>query len=251
MENTTNRGVLYVLILLAYIFISQNTKVMSELISDYDDLKILHEENSILKTNTIPAFADDKVILNMAERDNKILNDAITKKKSYESETGYTLQYANLNTKKINEEEISSIDLGESDGIIKNASVLGPNGLIGIISKVHENSSEVNFLTNLDDSSSSKAISITIKSKQQEFGIIDNFENGYLIITKIISDSKIAQGDEVITSGLGGIFPKGLPIGIIEEIDRSSKSLSLEARLKLEIDPKKLSYVFVINPTKL
>jgi len=59
-------------------------------------------------------------------------------------------------------------------------------------------------------------------------------------------DAKIAAGSAVITSGLGGVFPKGIRIGSLEQAPVSESGLYKSARVRPSADLERLEEVFVI-----
>ncbi len=72
---------------------------------------------------------------------------------------------------------------------------------------------------------------------------------GDLILNYISRDSKVKKGNAIVTSGLGGVFPKGIYIGTVEEIDQKSFSLYKEIKITSPIDFSRIEEVMVIiNP---
>ncbi|WP_205418419.1 rod shape-determining protein MreC, partial [Klebsiella pneumoniae] len=76
------------------------------------------------------------------------------------------------------------IDKGNNDSIKEKMPVLGPDGLIGLIHKVNENSSEVQLLTS---SGRKNLIPATIENQESVFGMIENYdlENNQLYFTRL------------------------------------------------------------------
>jgi rod shape-determining protein MreC len=67
-------------------------------------------------------------------------------------------------------------------------------------------------------------------------------------MTYISRLAQILPGQRVVTSGLGGIFPKGIPIGNILDVNSIGYGLYLETRVKLIADLRELEEVWVIFP---
>jgi len=70
---------------------------------------------------------------------------------------------------------------------------------------------------------------------------------GFLPVDKITDYTTIQVGDEVITSGLGGLYPPGIPIGVIVELRNSDQKLEKTAVLKVYADYKSLTDVFIMK----
>ena len=67
-------------------------------------------------------------------------------------------------------------------------------------------------------------------------------------MTYITRHSQAIPGQKVFTSGLGGIFPKGIPIGHITDTNSVGYGLYIEARVKLSANLQELEEVFVLFP---
>ena len=71
-------------------------------------------------------------------------------------------------------------------------------------------------------------------------------DNNSLKLTSIPTDSTILQGDDVVTSGLGGIYPKGILIGTIGEVVNTKNQTDRYANVKTATNFETLSTVLVI-----
>ena len=126
---------------------------------------------------------------------------------------------------------------GGQDLELKDNPVIYDNTLVGVISKVNKNSSNVRLLTN-------KESKISVKIKD-EVGLLE-YEDGKLIIRNIPSSSNLKVGDDIYTSGIGKI-KENIYIGTIKNITLDSKNIEqiIEVDYKLKI--KDLLYVTVIK----
>lgn len=142
-----------------------------------------------------------------------------------------------------------TVDKGSNDGIAEDQPVVNANReLIGRIGRVGDNWSEV--VTIIDPQASvggmvkrSKAIGIIEGNSELRYENKCRF--GYLS-----RDTDIVVGDYVETSGQGGIYPRGLIIGIIDEVKDDSSTMSRTATVKLCADPSKVNDVFIISGFK-
>jgi rod shape-determining protein MreC len=99
------------------------------------------------------------------------------------------------------------IDRGSRDGIHADAPVLSGDGIIGKIVLVSEHQSQVQLITNPDASLGA------MLEKTRTPGVLSGSGDLLLDLNYISNTEQIKQGDIVLSSGLDGIFPKGLAIG--------------------------------------
>ena len=120
-----------------------------------------------------------------------------------------------------------TIDKGTSAGLAVGMPVTDSNGAIGQIVKCGPTSSTVRLIT--DENS---AVSAMIQSSRAQ-GVLRGSVDGTLHLTLVRTDQMVEVGDTVVTSGLGGVFPKGLPVGKVLSVERTSGSLYYE----IEVEP--------------
>lgn len=129
-----------------------------------------------------------------------------------------------------------TITKGSNDNIKKGDIVINEYGIIGVINKVYNHSSEVSLITNND-------ISISVKVGES-FGMLYSKDHK-LIIKNMKIDGTIKEGDEVITSGLTSI-PEGIKIGKVKNIKKDE--LELEYILDIEgISLQNIKFVGVVS----
>ena len=138
------------------------------------------------------------------------------------------------------------INRGTKDGVERNQAVVNGNReLVGQIFKVGDNWAEV--ITILDSQSS---IGAEVQ-RSGETGIIEGDGNlrysGMCKLGYIARDTDIREGDFIETSGLGGVFPKGLLIGTVKEVREENATMSKVATIKPLADIDSLGEVFVVT----
>lgn len=101
------------------------------------------------------------------------------------------------------------IDKGKNSGIRKDMTVITTKGLAGKVYSVRDNFSEVLLLRDTRFS-----VAVRLKSSRHE-GIISGTGYDYCLLKYISSEKHVEKGEVAITSGLDGIFPPGLPVGIV------------------------------------
>ncbi len=140
-----------------------------------------------------------------------------------------------------------TIDKGTKSGLSENMAVITKKGLIGKLSKVYKNSSEVKLITSDDINFK---VSVAIRDNGIDYYAI---MNGYDKDTKTVQlsgidkTSPINKGDVVVTSGLGELFPSGIYIGEVEEIKSDKYNLSKIISVKTKQDFNDIHYVTVLK----
>ncbi|NJJ41674.1 rod shape-determining protein MreC [Paenibacillus apii] len=204
---------------------------------DIGNLKDLAEENERLKiiaAQYIREKAQYNAIAAENEQYKKLLHFTQSQSNKYNYEYHYA-QVVSLTTEPSNNTLV--IDLGARDGVKPNMSVISEKGMVGIISQVSNFTSTVKLLTMMDNSdpNSQPPIASTVLNKiNQSFGMVERYDQqtGRLIMTRIDEKDPIAKDDIVISSGLGGLYPRGLTIGTVESVGVGEFGLTKTAVIK-------------------
>ncbi len=107
-----------------------------------------------------------------------------------------------------------TIDKGSADGLAINMPVCNAAGIIGQIIEVSPTTATVRLVT--DENS---GISAMVQSTRAQ-GILQGQPDGTLRLEYVTVDSDVKEGDIIVSSGLGGVYPKGLPLGVVSSVDR-------------------------------
>ncbi len=138
-----------------------------------------------------------------------------------------------------------TIDKGSIHGVESGDVVISTDGLVGVISQVNAISSRVSTI--LDPSVQVGAVI----SETGDVGIIKNTvanaKSQCTLLTMISRDTQTKAGDFVVTSGNGGVFPKGIIIGTIESTELDSNGLSINAVVKTGADIRNIKNVVIIK----
>ena len=140
-----------------------------------------------------------------------------------------------------------TIDKGSKDGIADNMVVITKNGLIGKISKTYDNSSEIKLITSDDINFK---VSIAIKTNDVDnYAILNGYdkETGLIKATGIDKTTPVNQGDTVVTSGLGEMFPSGIYIGKVEKVENDKYNLSKTVFIRTDQNFNSFHYVTVLK----
>jgi rod shape-determining protein MreC len=133
------------------------------------------------------------------------------------------------------------LDCGSMHGVRRDQPVLAPNGLVGRVVEVAPTSARVQLLTD-----SVSAVGGLIR-RTRVTGIISGILGAGARIRYLPLMSDVAVGDEVVTSGMGGLFPKGILIGRIATVERKSGALFQEATLTPAVDLSRLEEVLILK----
>lgn len=137
---------------------------------------------------------------------------------------------------------------GARDGVASQAAALGPNGaLAGQVLDSSRYSSSVLLLT---DDASSVGAQVVRSGKAGPVGICQGNREGPLQLIDLPRDADVRAGDFVSTSGLGGVFPKGIPIGTVLSVKLDRTRSLKTAQVKPAVDFDHLADVFLIISPK-
>jgi rod shape-determining protein MreC len=131
------------------------------------------------------------------------------------------------------------IDKGSQDGLSSGLPVVAAQGVVGRIIKIAPNSSRVLLIT--DASSAIAALIQRTRTRGVVRGRGDDLSIEYALRT-----ADIQVGDLLVTSGMGGVFPKGLPLGTIETVKKDQFGLFQQVNATPTIDFSHLEEVMVI-----
>lgn len=134
------------------------------------------------------------------------------------------------------------IDKGSSSGIAKGQAVINARGVVGRVTSVTPNSATV--LLAVDSRNSIGGIATRSRDLVVVEGAGDG--SGLLIARPLGAQPDLAEGDVIITSGLGGVYPKGHAIGDVIAVERGKYGVSLLAYVKPRVDFQRLEEVLVL-----
>ena len=131
------------------------------------------------------------------------------------------------------------INAGRDHGVDKDMSVVTPEGLVGHIAQVGASDSVVQLLMRT-------RVSALIQATRAQ-GIV-SWTDGQFRLHFVEASNLVREGDLVVSSGLGGRYPKGIPIGTVVEVNQEKRSpVFLRVVLKSIVDFSVLEEVFVLG----
>lgn len=131
---------------------------------------------------------------------------------------------------------------GSLSGVVDGAVVAVPEGLVGLVTSVTPHTAEITLIS---DGQVKVSCEIETSSVEKPRGIISGGTDEILILKYLTNADKIAPRARVVTSGLGGVFPKGLEIGTLLDVRTDEKGLARECEVLPSVDCSSLEDVFI------
>ncbi|WP_404404115.1 rod shape-determining protein MreC [Jeotgalibacillus malaysiensis] len=139
------------------------------------------------------------------------------------------------------------IDKGQVNGLEANMAVQTAGGMIGRVKDTGQFTSTVELLSARN---SNNRVSALIQTEESNvYGLVEGFdpEREELMVRKIPFDVEVEEGSSVITSGLGGVFPRGLLIGEVTEVSSDEYGLTQTAYVKPAAKLSDIEHVLVLE----
>ena len=139
------------------------------------------------------------------------------------------------------------IDKGSNDGIAKNMVVVSYKGLVGKVTKVSSNFAVVQSILN-------ENIAVAVMDQQTRDatgvlqGLSDKKDTNMTVVYNLPIDSDVKEGDIIITSGLGKIYPKEIPVGTVVSVQEDNVKVMKSAVVEPFVNFNKLEELFVVIP---
>ncbi len=207
----------------------------------FSDIEKLKEENEKLKEENTE-LKNKTVDYELLVSENNLLKERSKMENAYPD---YNVVVAEVISDSTNNwEEVFVINKGENDGIKPNMAVITTEGLVGYIETVGKNTSKVVSIIDAGNSISARvtrtrdAIVCTGSSLLKE--------SGSLKATYIPIGVELLEGDRIETSGMGGIYPKGIAIGEVKSFTIKKNPSENEAIIETFVDFNRLETVAVI-----
>lgn len=136
-----------------------------------------------------------------------------------------------------------TIDKGKADLIEKDRAVISPLGVVGRI--IHVNNHTARVLLNTDLRSN---IDVLVERTRVK-GVIEGDGANGLVLKYIRQADDVALGDVIITSGISGVFPKGLVVGTVKEIKKGQDNFFSHIAVTPRADVMRIEEVMVLKET--
>ena len=225
-----------------YYVVKKPVEFVSNLFSEYNELKDVYKGNKILKAK-LSSYASVEVNTDVLSKE----IDELKKMLNIEYlPTDYNVKTTSFVRESDDWNNEITIDLGSLAGVSKDMVVISSKGMIGKVTSVTEVTARVQLLT-AENPTSALPIQV-INGDQNVYGLLNRYdiESKCFEITLFSDVEKFEDNAKVITSGLGGKAPKGIYIGTVESSIVSEDGTSKTIRVKPAADFNDLSYVAVV-----
>ena len=213
-------------------------------LSFFQDIEVVREENDTLKAKVYELERENRELLSFKVK-NEQLRQALDLKVQFED---YEIKGANIIAiDPGNWFNVFKIDIGSKDGIKADYPVItSSKGLVGKVMSADLTSSKVLSIID-EDSAVACWISKTGGGHAIVRGDILLKEQGRCKMDYIPLDVDVEVGDVIETSGIGGIFPKGILVGKVVEVRKTNSEMNRYAIIEPAADFKRLEEVYVLK----
>ena len=139
------------------------------------------------------------------------------------------------------------IDKGSNDGIDKNMVVVSSKGLVGKVTKVASNFAIVQSILN-----ENIAVAVMDQQTREATGVLqglsDKKDTNMTVVYNLPIDSDVKEGDIIITSGLGKIYPKEIPVGTVVSVEEDNVRVMKSAVVEPFVNFNEVEELFVVIP---
>jgi len=133
------------------------------------------------------------------------------------------------------------VNKGKEDGVVLKSSVITSQGLVGHVYRLTPHHADI--ITILDQNMRVDAL----VDRTRSHGIVEGFSPTLCVMKYVTRTEPVSVGDQVITSGLGNIYPKGVRVGTISRIERESYGITQLIEVTPSVDFRKLEEVLIIK----
>ncbi len=133
------------------------------------------------------------------------------------------------------------IDRGSSEGVVKGMPVVTGDGIVGQVY-----SSSPNYAKVLLSIAPSSALDVLLQESRVRGVLKGTGENTYHL-EYILKTVEVSEGDHVVTAGYGGLFPTGLPVGVVSRVVKKRRGMFLEIEVTPAVDFDTLEDLIVIE----
>lgn len=206
----------------------------------FSDITKLQLENENLKKENKDLQTKVRE-LEIVKAENQSLKEYVNLKDKYSEYTTMPAQVIQRDLS--NYSKVLVINAGKKDGIDVNMAVISEKGLVGHVISVTDTTCKVQTI--IDTSSSVSSLITRARDGVIVRGTLDS--ESILKASYIPTDAIISEGDNVETSGIGGIYPKGIHIGTVKEIINTKNITDRYANIEVAVDFSKLETVLIIT----
>ena len=221
--------------------INSRVKETVDFFLNFSEVKLENEE--LKKKNT--KLANELIEYESLKDEVKRLREALN---FTESKNNY--KYVGVNIIGYSGNSLSDgyiIDKGSNDGIDKNMVVVSSKGLVGKVTKVASNFAIVQSILN-----ENIAVAVMDQQTREATGVLqglsDKKDNNMTVVYNLPISSDVKEGDIIITSGLGKIYPKEIPVGTVVSVEEDNVRVMKSAVVEPFVNFNEVEELFVVIP---
>lgn len=218
------------------------TESLTDAVDFVFELRNLRQRNAELEQVNAGLLVEN-FALREVQRENELMREML---RFAQTRPGLEVRGAQIVARVIGQEsnnflEFIMLDLGTEHGVEVGMPVVTDQGLVGRVDDVTATTSKVLLITD-----ASSAVNAILQSSRLN-GVVRGAPGGALIMDYILQGEDFSVGEVVLTSGLGGRFPKGIPIGQVIEIRQRDIDVFQQAVVQPTVDFPRLELVMVVT----
>ncbi len=199
----------------------------------------LKEENNLLKQKNTE-LEESLRKLEIIQAENSTLKEYLSLTEQYKSFE--TIPAYIINKDVSNYSAIFVINVGSENGVKENMTVIAAEGLVGHVISVTKDTAKVQTIID-----TSNVVSATLENSKDNVICRGTLNGRDLKATYISTDTVLTDGEKLYTSGMGGIYPKGIYIGVIKKINDTKNITDRSFIAEAAVDFENLETVLVIK----
>jgi len=216
---------------------SNATSGVKDFFSNIGNIGNLQKENKELRTR-VNGLESENARMSVGAKE----NEALKRELKFARDSGFETISANISFfDPTNIRETITINRGSNDGVRTNMVATSEGFLIGKVTDVYPSTAKILLIT--DPLSALPAMCTSVNAT----GLVQGQVGMGIVMNQIPQDIELKKGEVIVTSGLGGEYPKGLIIGKVENITKKNNSIFQSASLRPLIDFKSLERVQLIK----
>ncbi|SDI92707.1 rod shape-determining protein MreC [Salimicrobium halophilum] len=216
---------------------------VNDSIETFQDVFRVYEQNEVLKGRL--AEYEGLIVENQElEKENEELRGTIGKSEGLSEYSPVQATVIARSSERWFEQV--TVNRGAEHGVEKDMAVITKDGLIGKVQSTAAFHSTVKLLSGFDISN--KISSWVVREEGDNvFGLIEGYdeESGRLVLGGINLEAQLNEGDQVISSGLGGVFPSRLQIGSVDEVRNDEYGLTKTALIEPAANLYEINHVII------
>lgn len=223
--------------------VAKPTHFVVERYKNIEDFLHTYEENERLKAR-IQDYASVQAEVQQLQQENAELKELVGVEEDLSDYEPIRATVIARNPDQWDEKII--LDRGAVHGVEANMAVMTAQGLIGKVTLVTNRTATVELVTTQNPNN---RISAFVAEDETIFGLIEGYdeERRELILRRLDTNANVVEGQKITTSGLGGIFPKGIYIGEVTEVTSDDHGLTKLAYVKPADDLLTLNQVIIAS----